>query len=188
MVSQDSSVVHIPSNRLEVTVHRANHGEHPMSQTNHYYSYPRSDVQPTDKPHESGLDENVEGRDKKNVRLWRSNSLQSRESWQVRILVYITDSPTHRIIIKIYAVNVYITSIYFGILGRQESIFRIIVILYIIHNIFFWLKWTLLGPSRRTSFSNLTMSMCCSRAPTRHWTPVVAWIPNVLIVLLDLWV
>ena len=44
--SKVSSVVHIPSNRLEVTVHRAYHEEYSMSQTNH-----------------NGSDDNVEGCD-----------------------------------------------------------------------------------------------------------------------------
>jgi hypothetical protein len=46
-------------------VHRAYHEEYPMSQTNHYGSYPNSDAQPTDKPHELGSDDDVEGRDEK---------------------------------------------------------------------------------------------------------------------------
>jgi hypothetical protein len=46
-------------------VHRAYREEHPMSQTNHYGSYPSSDAQSTDKPHELGSDDNVEGRDEK---------------------------------------------------------------------------------------------------------------------------
>jgi len=63
--TKDSSVVHIPSNQLEVTVHRAYHGEYPMSQTNHYSSYVSSDAQLTDKPHELGLGDNVESCDEK---------------------------------------------------------------------------------------------------------------------------
>ena len=46
--TKDSSVVHIPSNRLEVTVHRVHHEDYPMSQTNHRSS-----------------DDNVESRDEK---------------------------------------------------------------------------------------------------------------------------
>ncbi|KAF8497426.1 hypothetical protein F5888DRAFT_1803454 [Russula emetica] len=62
--TKDSSVVHIPSNRLEVTVHRSYH-EDPMSPTNHHGSYPRSDAQFTDKPQELGSDDDVEGGDEK---------------------------------------------------------------------------------------------------------------------------
>ena len=65
--TKDSSVVHIPSNRLEVTVHSAYHEENPMSQTNHYGLYPNLDVQLTDKPHELGLDDDVEGRNEKKM-------------------------------------------------------------------------------------------------------------------------
>ncbi|KAF8497395.1 hypothetical protein F5888DRAFT_279971 [Russula emetica] len=65
--TKDSLVVHIPSNQLEVAVHRAYHEEYPMSQTNHYGSYLSSDAQLTDKPHELGSDDNVEGRDNKNA-------------------------------------------------------------------------------------------------------------------------
>ena len=69
--TKESSLVHMPSNRLEVTVHRAFHGEypHPMSQTNHYGSYLSSDAQLTDKPHELGLGDNVEARDEKKKKL-----------------------------------------------------------------------------------------------------------------------
>jgi hypothetical protein len=63
--TKDSSVVHMPSNRLEVRAHRAYHGEYPMSQTNHYGSYPGPDAQETDNSHELGSDGNVEGRDEK---------------------------------------------------------------------------------------------------------------------------
>jgi len=38
--TKDSSVVHIPPKRSEVTVHGTYHEEYPMSQTNHYGSYP----------------------------------------------------------------------------------------------------------------------------------------------------
>jgi len=41
--TKDSSVIHIPSNRLEVTVHSAYHEEYPMSETNHYGSNPSSE-------------------------------------------------------------------------------------------------------------------------------------------------
>jgi len=52
------SVVHIPSNRLEVTVHRA-YEEYSMSQMNGCDSYPSSDAQLADKsPHE--LDDNID--------------------------------------------------------------------------------------------------------------------------------
>jgi len=65
--TKNSSVVHIPSNRLEVTVQKAYHEEYPMSQTNHYGAYyPSSDAQSNDKPHELGSDGNVEGHDAKN--------------------------------------------------------------------------------------------------------------------------
>jgi len=63
--TKDASVVHIPSNRLEVTVHRSYHEEYPMSPTNHHGSYPRSDAQFTDKLQELGLDDDVEGGDEK---------------------------------------------------------------------------------------------------------------------------
>jgi hypothetical protein len=46
-------------------VHRADHGEYAMSQTNDYGSYPSPDTQLTDKPHEFSLDNNAEGRDEK---------------------------------------------------------------------------------------------------------------------------
>jgi len=63
--TKGSSVVHIPSNRLEVTVHTSHHEEYPMSQTNHHGSFPSSDAQSTYKPHELGSDDDVEGRDEK---------------------------------------------------------------------------------------------------------------------------
>src|SRR6267154_6553275 len=60
--TKDTSIVHIPSNRLEVTVHRA-YEEYPMSQMSRY---PSSDAQVADKtPHEIVLDDSVEGRDEK---------------------------------------------------------------------------------------------------------------------------
>ena len=63
--TRDSSVVHIPSNRLEVTVHRTHHEEYPMSQMNHYGPYLNSDAHLTDTSHELGSDDNVQGRDEK---------------------------------------------------------------------------------------------------------------------------
>ncbi len=60
--NKDTSIVHIPSNRLEVTVHKA-YDEYPMSQANHYGSYRSSDTQLPDNSHELGSDENVEGRE-----------------------------------------------------------------------------------------------------------------------------
>jgi hypothetical protein len=48
-------------------VHKACHEEYPMSQTNHYGPYVSSDAQLTDKPHEVGSDDNVEGRDEKKM-------------------------------------------------------------------------------------------------------------------------
>lgn len=57
--AKNSSIVHIPSNRLEVTVHKA-YEEYPMSPMN---SYPSSDARLADKPaRELGSDDNVEGR------------------------------------------------------------------------------------------------------------------------------
>ncbi|KAI0278575.1 hypothetical protein BGY98DRAFT_516292 [Russula aff. rugulosa BPL654] len=63
--TKDSSVAHIPSNRLEVTVHTTYPEEYSMSQTNNYGSYPSSDAQLSDKPHELGSDDDVEGDDEK---------------------------------------------------------------------------------------------------------------------------
>jgi hypothetical protein len=61
--TKDSAVVGIPSNRLEVTVHKTYDGDYPMSETNHYGS---SDTQLADKSHELSSDDNVEeGRDQK---------------------------------------------------------------------------------------------------------------------------
>ena len=68
--STKDSVVHIPSNRLEVTVHRA-YEEHPMNQMNQMnqtVSYISSDAQLSDKPpHELAFEDNdnVENRDEK---------------------------------------------------------------------------------------------------------------------------
>jgi hypothetical protein len=60
--AKNSAIVHIPTNRLEVTVHK-DYEEYSMSQMNRY---PSSDAQLFDKtPHELGLDDNVEGRDEK---------------------------------------------------------------------------------------------------------------------------
>jgi hypothetical protein len=62
--AKDSTVVHIPSDRLEVTVHKA-YEEYPMSHMDTHGSYP-SDAHLADKPsHELGLDDNVEGRGEK---------------------------------------------------------------------------------------------------------------------------
>ena len=44
-------------------VDRAFHVEYPISQTNHYESYPSSNEQLTDQPQELSVDDNVEGRD-----------------------------------------------------------------------------------------------------------------------------
>jgi hypothetical protein len=62
--TKHSSVVHMPSDQSEVTVHTA-HEEYLMSQTNHCASYPSSDAQPTDKPYELVIGDNVEGREGK---------------------------------------------------------------------------------------------------------------------------
>jgi hypothetical protein len=59
------SVAHIPSKRLEVTVHRAYHEEYPMSQMNHYGAYLSSDAKLTNTSHDLGSDDNVEGHDEK---------------------------------------------------------------------------------------------------------------------------
>ncbi len=54
--TRDPSVIHIPSNRLEVTVHTETaYEEYPMSQMKHYGSYP-------DKPHKISVDDNVKAR------------------------------------------------------------------------------------------------------------------------------
>ena len=56
---KDPSIVHIPSNRLEVSVHKA-YEEYPMSAVNLSDSYPSSDAQLADKPrHELGLSDDV---------------------------------------------------------------------------------------------------------------------------------
>ena len=54
-----SSIVHIPSNWLEVIIHTA-YEEYPMSQPNHFASCLGSDTQLTDKPHELCFNDNVE--------------------------------------------------------------------------------------------------------------------------------
>ena len=48
-------------------MHKDYHKEYPMSQMNHYGSYPNSDAQTTDKPRELSSDDNVEGRDEKKI-------------------------------------------------------------------------------------------------------------------------
>lgn len=59
------SIVHIPSNRVEVTVHRA-FEEYPMSPMNGSDSYPSSNAQLADKlPHDLDLEDNIEDRDEK---------------------------------------------------------------------------------------------------------------------------
>lgn len=63
--TKNSTIVHIPSNRLEVTVHSA-YEEYSMSQMNGCDSYPSPDAQLADKsPHEFSLDDNIEDRDEK---------------------------------------------------------------------------------------------------------------------------
>lgn len=59
--TKNSSIVHIPSNRLEVTVHR-DYEEYPMSQMNRYHL---EDAQMTDKTLELGSDDKVEDSDEK---------------------------------------------------------------------------------------------------------------------------
>lgn len=58
--TNESSIVHIPSNRLEVTVHKA-YEEYPMSDINRYGSHTSSDAQLANKPPRAGLgvDDNV---------------------------------------------------------------------------------------------------------------------------------
>jgi hypothetical protein len=57
--TRDPSVIHIPSNRLEVTVHTETaYEEYPMSQMKHYGSY-------HDKPRNISIDDNVKGREGK---------------------------------------------------------------------------------------------------------------------------
>jgi hypothetical protein len=63
--NKHSPFVHVPSSRLEVTVHKA-YEEHAMTDTNHFStSYPGSDGQLHDKPHELSFDDNVEDRAEK---------------------------------------------------------------------------------------------------------------------------
>ena len=54
-----------------MTVHKVYQEEYPMSQMNHYGSYPRSDAPLADKPHELGSDDtgrgSVEGGDGKTM-------------------------------------------------------------------------------------------------------------------------
>jgi hypothetical protein len=57
--NKDSSIVHIASNRLEVSVHKA-YEEYPMAPMNSSGSYPSSDAQLADKPRrELGLHDDV---------------------------------------------------------------------------------------------------------------------------------
>jgi hypothetical protein len=56
-ISNNKPLSNVPSNRLEVTVHKA-YEEHPTSEANHYVSYPSSDVPIADKPHEIHFDDN----------------------------------------------------------------------------------------------------------------------------------
>ena len=59
--SKDSPFVHVPSSRLEVTVHKA-YEEHAMSHARHLTSYPGpgSDEQLHDKPHEISFEDNMD--------------------------------------------------------------------------------------------------------------------------------
>ena len=53
--TKDHPIIHIPSNRLEVTVHTDTaYEEYPISQTNHCGTYPNE-------PHKVGIDEDVDG-------------------------------------------------------------------------------------------------------------------------------
>ncbi len=63
--NKHSPFIHVPSTRLEVTVHKA-YEEHAMTDTNHFStSYPGSEGQLHDKPHELNFDDNVEDRAEK---------------------------------------------------------------------------------------------------------------------------
>jgi hypothetical protein len=64
--SRNAPFVHVSSNRMAVTVHRA-YEEHPMSHTSHYSSNPRSDVQlqDSDKRHEITFDDSMDDRAEK---------------------------------------------------------------------------------------------------------------------------
>jgi hypothetical protein len=54
--TKDHPIIHIPSNRLEVTIHTDTvYEEYPMSRMSHCGTYP-------DKPHEVGIDDDVDGR------------------------------------------------------------------------------------------------------------------------------
>jgi hypothetical protein len=58
-ISKRGPFVHVvTSNRLEVTVHR-DYEEHPMPEANQFTSYPSSDTQLKDKPHELSFDDNT---------------------------------------------------------------------------------------------------------------------------------
>lgn len=58
--SKHSPFVHVPSGRLEVTVHKA-YEEHAMSRADHFStSYPSSDGPLHDKPHEISFDDNMD--------------------------------------------------------------------------------------------------------------------------------
>ena len=58
--SKQSPFVRAPSTRLEVTVHKS-YEEHAMSNTSHFStSYPGSDGQLHDKPHEISFDDNTD--------------------------------------------------------------------------------------------------------------------------------
>ena len=59
--SKQSPFVHVPSGRLEVTVHKA-YEEHAMSHADHFStSYPSSNGQLHDKPHDISFDDNMDG-------------------------------------------------------------------------------------------------------------------------------
>ncbi|KAF8501081.1 hypothetical protein F5888DRAFT_1333173 [Russula emetica] len=63
--SKHSPFVHVPSSRLEVTVHKA-YEEHAMSHTDHFStSYPGSDGPLHDKPHEISFGDNTDDHAKK---------------------------------------------------------------------------------------------------------------------------
>ena len=48
-------------------MHTDSHEEYSMSKTNHYGAYPSPGAQSTDKTHELGSDDDVEGRDEKKM-------------------------------------------------------------------------------------------------------------------------
>jgi hypothetical protein len=63
--SKQAPFVHVSSNRLEVTVHRA-YEEHPMSHTSRYSSHPSEvQLQDLDKRHEITFDDSMDDRVKK---------------------------------------------------------------------------------------------------------------------------